>query len=394
MADSRPRTRLQTVGGTFLQRSTSVKQTKRRARLSITAAALFGFLPAATLAQHYTQTNLVSDLSGLAPVIDPNLKNPWGLTRSSTGPWWIANNNSGTSTLYGATGTIIPLVVVVPPPKSAPNAVSAPTGIVYNGNSNAFLLAPDKPAAFIFATEDGTISGWNPGLNDGTHAVLVIDHSENGSPDGAVYKGATSGDIDGETFLFVTNFRSGKVEVYNSRFQRVHLGPRAFEDERIPYGYAAFNVQNIGGSIVVTYAKQDAQRHDPVFGNGGGFVDIYSTSGRLLRHLEDGWFDAPWGVVWTPRDFGHFANHILVGNFRSGWIGAYDGFTGRFDGFLKNANNDSLIFLDGIWSLTFGNDGKAGPATTLYFTAGLNDENDGSFGTLTPIAAEQEGDVE
>jgi uncharacterized protein (TIGR03118 family) len=370
-----------------------VKHLNRTVRLSILAAFVFGFLPAATLAQHYTQTNLVSDLSGLAPVTDPNLKNPWGITRSATSPWWVANNNSGTSTLYTGTGSIVPLVVVVPPPKSTPDAVSAPTGIVYNGSSN-FRVAPGKPAVFIFATEDGTISGWNPGLTDGKHAVLVVDNSDNGSPNGAVYKGATSGDIDGYTVLYFTNFRSGKVEVYNSQFQRIYLEPHAFEDERIPYGYAPFNVQNIGGDIFVTYAKQDAQRHDPVFGNGGGFVNIYNTHGRLLRHLEDGWFDAPWGVVWTPRDFGHFSNHILVGNFRSGWIGAYDGFTGKFQGFLKNANDDSLIFLDGIWSLTFGNDGKAGPATTLYFTAGLNDENDGLFGTLTPIAAEEEGDVE
>lgn len=168
-------------------------------RSTMLAAFVFGLIPAATFAQHYTQTNLTSDISGLAPVTDANLKNPWGITRSSAGPWWVANNNSGTSTLYDGTGTIIPLVVVVPPPKSTPNAVSAPTGIVYNGSSTNFLLAPGKAADFIFATEDGTISGWNPGLTDGKHAVLVVDNSDNGSSKGAVYKGATSGDIDGNT---------------------------------------------------------------------------------------------------------------------------------------------------------------------------------------------------
>jgi uncharacterized protein (TIGR03118 family) len=365
--------------------------------LPIFALSLF-LLPAVTQAQQYKQTNLVSNIVGMAPVHDPNLKNPWGLTRSSTSPFWVANNNSGTSTLYTGTGQIIPIngngVVIVPPPGFAPGTQSAPTGVVFNGSPTDFLVSPGVSAHFIFATEDGTISAWAGGVS----AVLKVDNSDNGSANGAVYKGATSGEINGNRFLYVTNFRSGKVEVYDTNFKRVHLGEDAFDpdgdgghdedgrgSDRIPKGFAPFNIQNIGGSLFVTYAKQDAPRHDPVGGDGFGFVEIFTPSGKHIGHLEHGdWFNAPWGVVWTTRDFGEFGNTILVGNFRSGWIAAFNGFTHKFLGFVRNPDN-SLMFIDGLWSLTFGNDATAGPANTLFFTAGINNENDGLFGTITPV---------
>jgi len=349
-------------------------------------------LPGVTQAQHYKQTNLVSDIAGMAPTFDPNLKNPWGLTRSSTtptrpgSPWWVGNNNSGTSTLYTGAGAIIPIngtgTVTVPPPKGSPaGTLSTPTGVVFNGSPTDFLIAPGKSAAFIFATEDGTISGWAGGQN----AVPVVDNSDNGSANGAVYKGATSGEINGNKFLYVTNFRSAKVEVYDTNFKSVHLGEDAFEAEGVPSGFAPFNVQNIGGTLFVTYAKQDAPRHDPVGGDGLGFVELFTPSGKHIGHLEHGdWFNAPWGVVWTTRDFGEFSNAILVGNFRSGWIAAFNGFTHKFIGFVKNPD-DSLVFIDGLWSLTFGNDAGAGSANTLFFTAGINNETDGLFGTITPV---------
>ena len=348
-------------------------------------------LPAVTQAQHYKQTNLVSDIAGMAPTFDPNLKNPWGLTRSSTtptrpgSPFWVANNNSGTSTLYTGTGAIIPIngtgTVTVPPPKGSPaGTLSTPTGVVFNGSPTDFLIAPGKSAAFIFVTEDGTISGWAGGQN----AVPVVDNSDNGSANGAVYKGATSGEINGNKFLYATNFRSAKVEVYDTNFKRVHLGEDAFNAEEIPQGFAPFNIQNIGGSLFVTYAKQDAARHDDVAGDGLGFVEIYSPTGKHIGHLQHGaWFNAPWGVVWTTRDFGEFSNAILVGNFGSGWVAAFNGFTYKFIGFLKNPD-DSLVTIDGLWSLTFGNDAGAGSANTLFFTAGINNEQDGLFGTLIP----------
>ncbi len=368
--------------------------------LPVFAFSLF-LLPAVTQAQHYKQTNLVSDLASVSTPNppDPNLKNPWGLTRSPSGsPWWVANNNSGTSTLYTGIGGVIPIngtgTVTVPPPGFAPGTQSAPTGVVFNGSATDFLVAPGKSAHFIFATEDGTIFGWNGGQN----AVLVVDNSENGGPNGAVYKGATSGEIKGNKFLYVTNFRSGKVEVYDTTFTRKHLDDDAFDPngdgdhdgddhdgDRVPRGFAPFNIQNIGGILFVTYAKQDAPRHDPVGGTGFGYVELFTPEGKHIGHLEHGdWFNGPWGVVWTTRDFGEFSNAILVGNFRSGWIAAFNGFTHKFIGFVRNPDN-SLMFIDGLWSLTFGNDGTAGPANTLFFTAGPNNETDGLFGTITPV---------
>jgi uncharacterized protein (TIGR03118 family) len=368
------------------------------------------FSPCAVFAQHYTQTNLVSDVVGVAPVHDPSLVNPWGLTRSTTSPWWVSNNNSGTSTLYTGTGQTVPIngngIVTIPPPKNAPaGTVAAPTGIVFNGSTDFVLPAPNgKPAAFIFATEDGTISGWN----GGPAAFLAVDNNDKGSANGAVYKGATSADINGKRFLYVTNFRAGRVEVYDTNFKLVNLPGDAFDPgadgdrdgdddhggQRVPAGFAPFNIQNIGGSLFVTYAKQDAQRHDDVAGDGNGFVEIFTPSGKHIGHLEHGsWLNSPWGVVWTPRDFGEFSNTILVGNFRSGWIAAFNGFTHKFIGFVKNPD-DSILKIDGLWSLAFGNGATAGPANTLFFSSGPAEEAHGLFGTLTAVAAEQDGDEE
>jgi uncharacterized protein (TIGR03118 family) len=367
-------------------------------------------LPGAAFAQHYTQTNLVSDIVGNAAVHDPNLVNPWGLTRSSTSPWWVSDNNSGDSTLYTGTGAIVPIngngIVTIPAPKNAPaGTVAAPTGVVFNGSTDFVLPAPNgKAAVFIFVTEDGTISGWN----GGPAAVLAVDNNDNGSANGAVYKGATIAENNGVEYLYVTNFRSGHVEVYDSNFHRVALPGEAFDpggdgdhdgddrfgEQRIPRGFAPFNIQNIGGSLFVTYAKQDAARHDDVAGAGNGFVEIFTPSGRHIGHLEHGsWLNSPWGVVWTPRDFGTFSNTILVGNFESGWIAAYNGFTHKFIGFVQNSDN-SVVTIDGLWSLTFGNGGTAGPANTLFFSAGPDHESHGLFGILTAVAAEQNGSVE
>jgi uncharacterized protein (TIGR03118 family) len=386
--------------------------------LPVLGLSLF-LLPAVTQAQHYKQTNLVSDLVGMAPVTDPNLKNPWGITRSAGSPWWTGNNNSGTSSLYNGTGGPLNIFteaggvagnfVIVPPPGFAPGASATPTGVVFNGSAADFHMSKSTPpglqAVFIFVTEDGTISGWNPGANlaagakpPSINAVLQVDNSEKGGPNGAVYKGATSALLNGQHYLYVTNFRSGRVEVYDTNFMRVHLGDDAFDpdgdgdhdrDDRgaqhIPRGFAPFNIQNIGGSLFVTYAKQDGPRHDDVAGAGLGFVEIFSPAGRHIGHLEHGsWLNSPWGVVWTTRDFGAFANAILVGNFGSGQIAAFNGFTHKFMGFVKNAD-DSVMTIDGLWSITFGNDATAGLANALYFTAGPNGEQDGLFGTITPL---------
>ncbi len=358
--------------------------------LVLAASALL--IPAFAFGQHYTQTNLVSDIAGIAPVQDPNLQNSWGLVHGPGTPWWVADNNSGVSTLYSGAGQIIALPtptggVTIPNAPSQP-APGSPTGIMFNGSPADFLLAPGKPAIFIFVTEDGTVSGWNPGV-DIANAKIEVDHSQ--VPDkanGAVYKGATIVEMDGKKFILAANFRSGRIDAFNTIFKPVHLDEDAFDDDRIPPDFAPFNVQDIGPNIYVTYAKQDAAKHDPVGGEGLGFVDVFSSEGRLLQRLQRGkWFNAPWGIVLTPADFGEFSHTLLVGNFRGGTIAAFNPVTGRFLGNVLNPDG-SNVNIDGLWALGFGNGGNSGPGNTLFFTAGPNGEKDGLFGTLTPVAAE------
>jgi uncharacterized protein (TIGR03118 family) len=369
----------------------AMKVSAKTLRPWIVACAVL-LIPEVALAQHYKQTNLVSDIAALAPNHDPNLINPWGLSRSpfnavtnSGTPWWVSDNGTGKTSLYDGAGANIPIngtgFVTIPLPEgsTAPNA--APTGTVFNGSGD-FVLPNGNPGRFFFATEDGTISGWN----GGTSAVIVVDNSDHGSAHGAVYKGLTIGEVNGQRFLYAANFRSGRVEVYNTHFMRVRLREDAFDDDDLPRGFAPFNVQNIGGTIFVTFAKQDAARHDDVAGDGLGFVDVFTPSGRLIARLQHGpWMNSPWGVVWTPRDFGEFSNAILVGNFGSGKIAAFNGFTYKFMGFLKNSGDDSVMTIDGLWAIAFGNNATAGPATTMFFTAGINHEADGLFGTITPV---------
>jgi uncharacterized protein (TIGR03118 family) len=349
--------------------------------------------------QHYQQTNLVANFASTPPagVIDPNLQNAWGLVNSPNGsPWWVSNNAGGTSTLYAidpVTGAakIIPIngtgtvIVANAPSQTAPGS---PTGAMFNGSPTDFLLAPGKPALFIFVTEDGTVQGWNPGVSPNT--VIKVDNSQ--VPDaanGAVYKGSTIAEINGKRFILAANFRSGRVDVFDTNFNQVHLGEEAFEDDRIPRGFAPFNVQGLGPNLYVTFAKQDAARHDPVGGAGFGFVDVFNSHGRLrqrLQHIDS--MNAPWSVVWATHDFGEFSNTILVGQFRGGNVSAFNPVTGRFLGNMLNPDGTTLL-IDGLWALRFGNDGNAGHGTTLFFTAGPNGEVDGLFGTLRPVAPEK-----
>ncbi|GAC1357832.1 MAG: TIGR03118 family protein [Acidobacteriaceae bacterium] len=331
--------------------------------------------------QHYNLTNLTSNLNSLAPTMDPNLINPWGLSRSSGGPWWVSDNGTGLSTLYDGTGKAQALVVTIPPSDPSSRAGS-PTGTVFNGDPTAFQIAPGKNAVFLFVTEDGTISGWNPGVNP-KQAVIVINNRER-----SVFKGATIATVDTpqgpKPYLYAADFRRGRVAVYDSTFNPAHLGEDSFEDERMPEGYAPFNVQNIGGNIYVAYAKQDADRHDEVDGAGKGFVDVFSSRGKLLHRLEHGsWFDAPWGLALASGDFGSHSHDVLVGQFGSGEILAFDAVSGAFRGRLYGTNNTPFQ-IDGLWALAFGGDGAGnGPATTLFFTAGPDHETNGVFGKIT-----------
>jgi uncharacterized protein (TIGR03118 family) len=344
---------------------------------------------AQNVTQHYKQTNLVSNVPGMAPVHDPNLQNAWGLARSSTSPWWVADNRVGLSTLYGGDGSIVPLVVTIPPSKSGGDTGN-PTGVVFNGGTG-FEIKKGFPAVFIFVTEDGTISGWNPKV-DGTHAIIKVDEKER-----SVFKGATIAKVNvpffgPQSFLYVADFRKGRVQIYDSKFHHVPEMEDLFSDDSLPPGFAPFNVQNIGGNIYVSFALQNSDKEDDVPGKGLGYVDVFSPRGRLLRRLQHGpWFNAPWGLVMASSDFGSHSHEILVGQFGSGEIAAFNAVTGRFTGRLHDAS-DATIKIDGLWALQFGNDATAGPATTLFFTAGPNDEQNGLFGTINAIENEQGND--
>lgn len=333
-------------------------------------------------AEFYKQTDLISNASGVAKETDQNLVNSWGIARSSSGPWWVNDNGKGVATVYNAQGegfpTSSPLVVTIPTSSGA-SGPATPTGIVFNGTRD-FQIEPGNPATFIFVTEDGTVSAWNREVNP-TKAILKVDYS-----DSAVYKGAAMALNNGAVFLYAANFRAGTIDVFDTNFKKVTLAAGAFTDKDIPAGFAPFNVANVSGRLFVTYAKQDSAKEDDVAGAGNGFVDVFDPNGTLLVRLEHGrWFNSPWGVVLAPANFGKFSNKLLVGNFGSGQVAAFNPETGEFLETLNTPDGKALT-IEGLWGLEFGNGGTAGPLNTLFFAAGPNDEKDGLFGTITPTS--------
>ena len=368
-------------------------------------------------AQHYTQVNLVANTSGVAPITDPNLVNPWGISRTSGSPWWISDNGKGLSTLYNGAGVINPLVVTIP--KSDPNSkvfpTGTPTGTIANGSPTDFLLAPGTPADFLFSTIDGTISGWNPTIGVAPGAVppskvatIVVK-----TTDGSSFTGLTSATFNGRRYLYAANFNKGTVDVYDSAFHRVALQShmdenrddgdnKPFSDDHLPRNYVPFNVQAIGNDIVVTFALHEEGQQVETDGPGLGYVDIFSSDGQLLQRLEHGdWLNAPWGVALAPLDFGVFSHELLIGQFAgggnsagSGTIAAYDLATGKFVGLVQDAAGSTLS-INGLWAISPGNsatassyDPAASPASELYFTAGPDHGTGGLFGYLKPVATE------
>ena len=333
--------------------------------------------------QQYAVTNLVSNQADMATNQDTNLVNAWGMSRSSGSPWWISDNGTGLSTLYDGSGATQALVVTIPTGDPTQSPTGTPSGTIYNGSSDDFLLAPNAPAVFLFATEDGTISGWNPGVNATSAVIEVNEHSR------SVFKGLAVAQVTNgaysTTYLYAADFRRGQVRVYDTTFHHVPFFDHLFNDFAIPEGFAPFNIQNIGGNLYVAFAEQDSDKHDEVDGPGLGFVDVFSPSGHLLQRLQHGpWFNGPWAIALASSDFGLFSHDLLVGQFGSGQILAFDPVTGRFKGQLLNASNQPIT-IDGLWGLSFGNGGKAGSATTLYFSAGPNGESNGLFGNITPV---------
>ena len=341
-------------------------------RILITNALLVlaatSFSVATARADTYSWTNLQSDIAGVAAHIDPNLVNPWGVAvPSPNGPIWVSDNGTGVSTLYRPDGTAFSLVVTIP--TSARNKDGGnPTGLVFNGTSffKVTKNGNSQPSFFIFVSEDGSISGWNPQL-DQTHAIIAVDNGTNNGTNRAVYKGATLGVANGHNFLYVTNFHSGHVETYNENFQQVN--PNAFADPNIPAGFAPFGIQNLSGHIYVTYALQNKERHDDVAGPGNGFVDVFDTSGNLIRRLiSHGKLNSPWGLAIVE-------DKLWVGNFGDGRINNYNPTTGAFIETLMKSDGTPLEF-NGLWSLLPLGNG-------VYFTAGIADEAHGLFGLIT-----------
>jgi uncharacterized protein (TIGR03118 family) len=364
----------------------------------------------------YAQTDLVSNGAVAAAHTDPNLINPWGISFiPGLSPFWVSDNNAGVTTLYDGTGVpfppppLSPLVVDIPSPTDPTHGgkTGTPTGQVANltiFSVPAFdIKIPEPngtdfgPALFIFATEDGTIEAWNlaipepdgtpsPNLGFPDDAVIVVDNSASG----AVYKGLAMGTTAGEPLLYATNFRTGSIDVFDGNFQPTTVSG-SFTDPHVQHGYAPFGIQNIGGKLWVTYAMQDAAKHDPVNKPAHGFVSEFDTDGNLLQHFtQHGHLSSPWGVAMAPASFGQFAGDILVGNFGNGQINAYDPATGHWLGKLSDADGKPIIN-PGLWSVTFS--GPAGQtalnadADTLYITAGLvgpTHELAGLFAKISP----------
>jgi len=318
---------------------------------------------------YYKQVNLVADQASQgAAYLDTNLVNPWGIAYGPQTYFWIADNHSGKSTVYDGTGTAIALVVTIPPPADSPQGtIAAPTGIVYN-NSSDFM--GDK---FIFDTEDGTISGWQTGA-DATLRATVPD---------AVYKGLAIGtNTLGDLLIYATNFAAGTVDIFDDSYEEISIGPNAFKDPTLPAGFNPFGIQNIGNKIYVAFAERIGQDTDETAGPGLGYVSVFNTDGTFEKRLVSGGvLNAPWGLAKAPADFGPFSGALLVGNFGDGRISAFDIDTGSFLGQLGESKGNPIT-IDGLWGLSFGNDLDAGKANILYFTAGIDDENHGLFGSL------------
>ncbi|HEX4862889.1 MAG TPA: TIGR03118 family protein [Acidimicrobiales bacterium] len=339
----------------------------------------------------YQQTNLVSDIPGLATHTDANLRNSWGTSTGPGLPIWVSDNATGKTTLYDGQGNPQPgpgnqqLVVSIPAPASAgPGAAGTPDGTVFNPSPSGFEVTKNNvsaPSRFLFATEDGLIVGWNPDV-DPTHAVRAVDRSaatDSAGDTGAVYKGLALVTTPAGKLLYATNFRFGTIEVYDSNFTLVNT----FTDPTVPAGFAPFGIHNIGGDLFVTFAKQDPAKHDDDAGPGNGFVDVFSPNGDLIQRLaSQGRLNSPWAVTLAPSTFGTFAGDILVGNFGDGRINAFVPSTGQFLGQLQSSHGP--VTISGLWGLRFPASSLNVVPGALYFTAGINDEADGLFGDIVP----------
>lgn len=341
------------------------------------------------VAPTFAQSNLISDGFVPAQQTDKNFINPWGVSHGPGGPLWISDNNTGLTSIDSVSGgvatiNVIPPITIAPPfPGAGP---AAPTGQVFNSfqAEHAFILQDGSPATFLFATEDGTISGWNKAA--GTQSIIAVNESQDPSAGdesmgvGAVYKGLAIAQTDDGPMLYAANFRHGTVDMFDKNFNHV----KSFTDPNVAKGYAPFNVQVLGDKLFVTYALQDPTKHDDVAGAGHGFVDEYNLEGHLVKRVASGGpLDSPWGLAIAPKSFGAFAGDLLVGNFGDGTINVYNPNNDHFLGKLLGASGTPITIGD-LWALIPGGGGAGGDPNALYFTAGVQAEAHGLFGSLTP----------
>jgi len=337
----------------------------------------------------FLATDLVSDQPGVAPITDPTLVNAWGIALNPAGPVWISANGTGLSEVYG--GPVSTGALTQPFKVNTPGG--SPTGQVFAGIAGNFVVsgvnASGNPtsgqSAFIFASESGNVTGWNPAVfaaaptapGPSTNAILGFS-----ATDGAIYKGIALANNGTANFLYVADFHNGKIDVLDTNFHLTHLNG-SFTDPNLPRGYAPFNVAAINGKLYVTYAKQDADAEDDVAGRGNGFIDVFDTNGHLQQRLASrGELNSPWGMALAPAGFGDFGGALLVGNFGNGHINAFNPDTGKFLGTLSEAPGRPLT-IDGLWGLAFGNGTPSGDANTLFYAAGPDGEAHGLFGKIT-----------
>jgi len=330
----------------------------------------------------YIEHGLVSDLHPHAEHLDPNLVNPWGIASGPATPFWVSDNGTGVSTLYDTAGNPFPvgnpLVVTIPPPLGG-TPPAAPTGVVFNGSTTSLLLAPGAPALFIFATEDGTISGWNLSV-DLHNAILKATTA------GAVYKGLAIGNNGSGNFLYATNFSAGTIDVFNGTFGQTSLAGSFSDAALAAAGFAPFGIRNIHNTLYVTYAKRAGK--DDVAGPGNGYVDVFDLNGNFVQRLiSKAVLNSPWGLTLATANFGDLSNTLLVGNFGDGTINAFDLATGAPRGTILEPSGRPMV-IQGLWGLLFGNGGLGGELGVLYFTAGIPGdgevEDHGLFGQIRP----------
>jgi uncharacterized protein (TIGR03118 family) len=336
-------------------------------------ALLLSIQPLAVFASPFAQTNLVSNIPGLAANFDPNLKNPWGVSHTATSPVWVSNQASNNATLYNAASIPQALVVTVPPTAPPP---TGPTGQVQNSFGGTNFVENGAAATFIFATLAGSIDAWN--ASNGTTAAVVH------TTPGAVYTGLAIGSNASGNFLYAANFAGGRIDAFSSTFAPTSLAG-SFVDPNLPAGYVPYNIQNIGGKLYVEYATVDPITHEAAEGAGIGVVDVFDTNGNFLQRIHSGGpLNAPWGIAIAPAGFGEFGGDILVGNFGDGTINAFDPITGNYVGTLRDSSGNPIVN-DGLWSLDFRAVGSGFDPNALFITAGINDENDGLFAEIQAV---------